>query len=187
MNKNHLFSAIFFSKRLISTLILSGCFFAGVQALTWAGSNPGLTIFSGVENRNDILDYHLDFNGRPRQVGERYRLYVPGKKLTQGASKFFISYLERPKFDGKFNLDKVEVRVDGESLPLKDVYWDKESRVVEIELETPMEVSKKVEIVFSGVKNPSNGTYYLICDVLSSGDRSIRMYIGTWIVSIERV
>lgn len=187
MNKNLLFPVTFLSKRLIPALALSGCLFTGFQALTWAGSNSGLTIFSGVENRKDILDYHLDFNGRPRQIGERYRLYVPAKKLTQGASKFFISYLERPKFDGKFNLDKVEVRVDGESLPLKDIYWDKESRVVEIELETPIEAGKKVEIVFSGVKNPSNGTYYLICDVLSSGDIPIRMYVGTWIVSIERV
>lgn len=187
MNKNRLFSASFLSKRFLSALALSGCLLTGLQALTLAGSNPGLTIFSGVDDRKDILDYHLDFGGRPRQVGERYKLYVPGKKLTQGASKFFISYLERPEFDGKFDLEKVEVRVDGESLPLKEVYWDTESRVIEIDLEKPIEASKKAEIVFSGVKNPSNGTYYFICDVLSSGDIPVRLYIGTWIVSIERV
>ncbi|HAC62709.1 MAG TPA: hypothetical protein DCF68_04025 [Cyanothece sp. UBA12306] len=187
MRNNSLISTILTPKRLLSALALSGCLFTGVQALTWAGSNPGLTIFSGVDNRKDILNYHLDFGGRPRQFGERYRLYVPGKKLTQGVSKFFISYLERPEFDGKFNLDKAEVRVEGESIPIKDIYWDKESRVIEIELAQPLEASKKAEIVFSGVKNPSNGTYYLICDVLSAGDIPIRLYVGTWIVSIERV
>ncbi|ACK67351.1 conserved hypothetical protein [Rippkaea orientalis PCC 8801] len=187
MNKNPLASTILAPRRLLSALALSGCLFAGFQALTLAGSNPGLTIFSGVDNRRDILDYHLDFGGRPNHVGERYKLYVPAKKLTQGVSKFFISYLERPEFDGQFDLDRVDVRVEGKSVPIKEVYWDKESRVIEIDLAQPIEASKKAEIVFSNVKNPGNGTYYFICDVLSSGDIPIRLYIGTWILSIERV
>ena len=187
MNKHLSLSTIFSPKRLLSALALSGCLFTGVQALTWAGSNPGLTIFSGVENRKNILDYHLDFGGRPNQTGERYKLYVPAKKLTQGASKFYISYLERPEFDGDFNLDRLDVRVDGQSVPIKDKYWDKESRVIEIALAQPIEASKKAEIVFSNVRNPGNGTYYFICDVLSAGDIPIRLYIGTWIISIERV
>lgn len=169
------------AKRLISASIASVCLLAGVQAVSFAGGNPGLTIFSGVD-REDILNYYLDFGGLPRQW-DRYKLYVPAKKLTQGASKFYISYPEN--FDGKFDTDKIEVRVDDESLPLKEIYWDKESRVLEIELEKPVEAGTKTTIVLSNVKNPNFGTYYLVCDAQAAGDVPVRLYLGTWIVSIE--
>ncbi|GBF82470.1 DUF2808 domain-containing protein [Aphanothece sacrum] len=186
MNKHPKFSLSFVSKRLLAALAVSGCLLTGLQALTWAGSNPGLTIFSGVDNRNNILDYHLDFGGRPENVGERYKLYVPGKKLTQGVSKFYISYLEKPEFNGKFDLDSVQIRIKGKTVPIREVYWDKESRVIEIDLAENIEASQKVDIVFSNVKNPSSGTYYFICDVLSSGNIPVRLYVGTWILSIEK-
>lgn len=174
------------SKRLMATLALSGCLITGLQTFSLANSNPGLVIFSGVENRSDILDYKLDFNGRPKFYGERMKLRVPKKKMTQGVSKFFISYLKDPEFDGKFDTNAIEVRVEGESIPLREVYWDKESRVVEIDLQEPIEAGNKVEVVFSNVKNPSSGTYYFICDVLTSGQIPLRMYLGTWIVSYTR-
>ncbi|WP_009547053.1 DUF2808 domain-containing protein [Crocosphaera subtropica] len=174
------------SKRFMATLALSGCLLAGVQTLSLANGNSGLVIFSGVEERSDILDYKLDFNGRPKFYGERMRLRISKKKLTQGVSKFFISYLKDPEFDGKFNTNSVEVRVDGESLPLREVYWDKESRVVEIDLKEPLEAGNSAEIVFSNVKNPSSGTYYFIGDVLTSGQIPLRVYVGTWIVSFSR-
>ncbi|MDJ0509031.1 MAG: DUF2808 domain-containing protein [Crocosphaera sp.] len=174
------------SKRVIAALALSGCVLTGVQPLSLANGNPGLVIFSGVEERSDILGYKLDFDGRPRFMGERMRLRIKKKKLSQGVSKFFISYLKDPEFDGKFNTNSVEVRVDGESLPLKDVYWDKESRVIEIDLKEPLEAGNAAEIVFSNLKNPSSGTYYFICDVLTSGQIPLRVYIGTWIVSFNR-
>jgi hypothetical protein len=170
------------AKRLVSALVVSGCLLAGVQAISWAGGNPGLTIFSGVDREN-ILDYYLDFGGIPRQW-DRYKLYIPAKKMTQGATKFFISYPEN--FDGKFDTDKIEVRVDDESLPIKEVYWDKESRILEIEPEQPVEAGTKVTLVLSNVRNPNFGTYYLVGDVQASGDIPLRLYLGTWIVSIER-
>jgi hypothetical protein len=183
------------AKRLISASIASGFLLAGVQAISWANGNPGLTIFSGVE-REDILNYYLDFGGLPRQR-DRYKLYVPAKKLTQGASKFYISYPEN--FDGKFDLSKetndegreeyenIEVRLDKEdrSLPIKEAYWDKESRVLEIELEQPVEAGTKTTIVLSNVRNPNFGTYYLVGDAQAAGDVPVRLYLGTWIVSIE--
>lgn len=166
---------------LISTLILAGSLVAGFGAITWADSNPGLTIFSGVD-RKDILDYYLQFGGRPNQW-DRYKLYIPAKKMTQGASTFFISYPDY--FDGKFDTKKVEVRVGKESLPLKEVVWDQESRILEISLAQAIDSSSKVEIVLSNVKNPDFGTYYLVCDALAAGDIPVRLYLGTWIVSIE--
>ena len=58
--------------------------------------------------------------------------------------------------------------------------------MVEIDLEKPLEAGNSAEIVFSNVKNPSAGTYYLIGDVLTSGQIPLRVYIGTWIVSFSR-
>ncbi|MGK7878013.1 MAG: DUF2808 domain-containing protein [Xenococcaceae cyanobacterium] len=171
------------TKRLLGALALSGCLLTGVQAITWADSNPGLTIFSGVDREN-ILSYHLDFGGRGGGW-DRYRLRIPGKKMTQGAAKFFIVYPEY--YDGQFDVDSIEVRIKGESLPLREVYWDKESQQVEIDLENPIVESNKVEIVFSNVKNPRfGGTFYFHCHAVSAGNIPLRLYLGTWILSINR-
>lgn len=169
-------------KRLLPVLILSGGLIASLPLFTWAGGNPGLTIFSGVE-RNDILDYFLQFGGTPEAM-DRYKLYIPAKKLPQGATSIFISYPDY--FDGNFDTKKIQVRVKGEPIPLKEVYWDKESRFLEINLDKPLPPNTKAEVVLSNVKNPTLGTYYFICDVMASGDIPVRLYVGTWIVSIER-
>jgi hypothetical protein len=185
-----MFDLKFTSKHLIATLALSGCLLGSLPILTWAGGNPGFTLFGGVD-RKDILDYYLDFGGRPGQK-DRYKLYIPAKKLTQGAKKFFVSYPDY--FDGKFDTDdkgnlnpnSIKVRVNGKSLAKKEVYWDKESRFVEIEMAEAVEPNTKVDLVFSNVKNPESGTYYFVCDVQASGDIPLRLYIGTWVVSINR-
>ena len=172
-------------QRLLSSIAISGCLLGGIATISLAQGNSGLTIFSGV-NRENILDYYLDFGGRAN-ARDRYRLRVPGKKLIGGAAKFFIAYPDY--FDGKFDVDKIEVRVKNgkkqESLPLRDVIWDKESYILEIDLEEPIRESRKVEIVFSNVKNPDIGTYYFHCQVLPADDLPIRQHLGTWIVSID--
>jgi hypothetical protein len=169
---------------LLSLLAISGCLITTLPTLTLAGGNSGLTIFSGVE-RKDILDYYLQYNGVPNQSGERYKLYIPSKKLTQGASKFYISY--PANFDGKFDTSKIEVRVKDQAVPLKgDVIWDKESRFLEISLQEPINPNTKVEIILSNVVNPDFGTYYFVADAMASGDIPVRLYIGTWIISINR-
>jgi hypothetical protein len=177
-----MFSAKFSVKHLVSALALSGCLLTGLQAIAWADGNPGLTIFSGVE-RKDILDYFLDYGGHPNEW-DRYKLYVPSKKIPQGVSKFYISYPEH--FDGKFDKESIQVRVKGKPVPLSDVTWDKESRFIEIDLAQPIEANTKVDIVLSNVKNPTYGTYYFVCDAQASGDIPIRYYVGTWILSISR-
>ncbi len=152
-----------------------------LPALTVAQGNPGLTIFSGVD-RKDILDYFLQFGGRPRQL-DRYKLYIPAKKLSQGASTFFVSYPDY--FNGEFDTKKIEVRVGGQSQPLKEVIWDKDSRIIQMTLEKPIDPTTKVELVMSNMKNPDLGTYYFTCDVIAAGNIPVRLYVGTWIVSIE--
>ena len=168
---------------LLSLLAISGCVITALPTLTLAGGNSGLTIFSGVE-RKDILDYYLQYNGIPNQM-DRYKLYIPSKKLAQGASKFYISY--PANFDGKFRTDSIEVRVKDQAVPLKgEPIWDKESRFIEINLQEPINPNTKVEIVLSNVTNPDFGTYYFVADAMASGDIPVRLYLGTWIISINR-
>lgn len=170
------------SRGLIASLAISSAIVTGLPYLVLAQSNPGLTIFSGVEREN-ILNYHLDFGGKANSW-DRYRLRIPGKKLTEGVARFFISYPDY--FDGKFDLDKIEVRMAGKSLPLRDVVWDQESRIIEIDLAEPILESKQVELVFSNVKNPRNGgTFYFQGQILTPGQVPLRLQVGTWIVSIN--
>jgi hypothetical protein len=170
------------SKLCLTALAVSGCLVTGLPSLGLAQSNPGLTIFSGVD-RKDILNYHLDFGGRAGGW-DRYRLRIPSKKMTQGAARFFISYPEY--YEGKFDVDAIEVRVKGESIPLREVIWDEESRIIEIDLEQPIVESNQVELVFSNVKNPRpGGTFYFQCQVLTPGQIPLRLHLGTWIVSIN--
>ena len=168
-------------KKTLTTVGIAGCILAGVPIITAAQGGSGLTIFSGV-SRDNILNYYLDFNGQ-RNSRDRYRLRIPGKKLLQGAAKFYIFYPDY--FDGKFQEDKIEVRIDGEPLALREVIWDKENYLIEIELEEPLRESRKVELVFSGVRNPDIGTYYFRGEVMPASDLPIRQYIGTWIISIN--
>jgi hypothetical protein len=70
---------------------------------------------------------------------------------------------------------------------LRGVYWDQESRIIEIDLEKPIEASTKVEVVLSNVKNPRfGGTFYFNCQVMAAGDVPIRLYLGTWILTIQQ-
>lgn len=168
-------------KKIFTTLGIASCLVASVPIITAAQGGSGLTIFSGVDREN-ILNYYLDFHGQ-RNSRDRYRLRIPGKKLMQGASKFYIFYPDY--YDGTFKEDRIEVRIDGEPLALREVIWDQENYLIEIDLEEPLKESKKVELVFSGVKNPDVGTYYFRCEVLPALDVPIRQYIGTWIISIN--
>lgn len=169
-------------KSLIATIALSTTLVAGLPYFVNAQTNPGLTIFSGVE-RKDILNYRLDFGGNAGQW-DRYRLRIPGKKLTQGVDKFFISYPDYYK--GTFDLNKIEVRVKNKSLPIREVIWDQESRIIEISLKEPLLESNQVELVFSNVKNPDyGGTFYFQGQILTPGQVPLRLSVGTWILSIN--
>ncbi len=171
-----------FIQKNLALLALSGAVLLALPAITIAQGNSGLTIFSGVD-RKDILDYYLQFGGRPNEW-DRYKLYIPAKKLSQGARRFYISYPEN--FDGIFDTKSIDIRTKAGSIPIEDVVWDKESRFLEISLAEPINPNTKVEIVLSNVKNPDYGTFYLVADVMASGDIPVRLYIGTWILSINR-
>ncbi|MFP4692522.1 MAG: DUF2808 domain-containing protein [Halothece sp.] len=171
-------------KQLLSSLLLAGgvlSIIPGLEVLAQSG-NSGITIFSGVEREN-VLDYRLDFDGQ-RGRWDRYRLRIPSKKLPQGATKFRVSYPDY--YGGRFDTDKIEVRIDGESQPLNDVVWDQEGNFIAIDLEEPLEPEQKVELVFSNVKNPRKpGTFYFNGQVTPAEGVNIRQNLGTWIIDID--
>lgn len=172
------------TKRLLSGVVLFGCLL-GVPLAAFSQSNPGITIFSGVDRKNQ-LGYHLDFGGRPG-TWDRYRLRIPANKLDKGVAKFIIDYPNYYK--GKFDPEAMEVRLGGQSLPLKSAKWNPETFNIELELEQPLEKLEKkdkIEIVFSNVKNPrSGGTFYFNGNVLAINDIPVPIYVGTWIVTID--
>ena len=171
-------------RRLVSAVAITGCLLTGISATTWAQNTSGLTIFSGVEREN-ILRYYLDFGGRA-DGWDRYRLRIPAKKLELGVTQFDITYPDY--YTGKFDPDRIEVRVNDESVPLSEVNWDKENHLIQIYLQDQIQAGNKVEIVLSNVRNPRfGGTFYFECRAWNTvpGEPPLSRYLGTWILSIS--
>lgn len=169
-------------RRFLSAVAVTSCLVTGFSASSWAQSNSGFTLFSGVARENQ-LSYYLDFGGRANNW-DRYRLRIPAKKMELGVAQFTVSYPDYYK--GRFDTDDIEVRVKGESVPLSEVNWDQENHLIQIYLEEPIAAGNKVELVFSNVKNPAfGGTFYFECRILTPGDVPLPRYLGTWILSIS--
>ena len=169
-------------RRSLSALAIASCLVTGVPAISLANGLPGLTIFGG-PGREHRLPFRLDFGGQPDQW-DRYRLRIPASKLKLAAAQFSVSYPDR--FNGKFDPEKIQVRIKGEPIPLQEVLWDQENNLIEIYPETPVPAGTKVELVFSNVINPTFGIYYFKCLILTPGDIPLPRYIGTWDLSINR-
>ena len=168
-------------RRLFGAVAITSCILSTISVKSWAQSNPGFTLWSGVARENQ-LNYYLDYGGQPN-AWDRYRLKIPAKKMDLGVAQFAISYPDY--FKGKFDPKKVEVRAKGKKVPISEVNWDKENHVIQIELAEPIPAGSSVELVFSNVKNPSfGGMYYFECRALSPGDVPLPRYLGTWILSI---
>lgn len=177
-----MFSQKSFIGRFVSAVAVTGCLFTGIAATTLAQSNPGLTIFSGVE-RGNILRYFLDYGGRA-DGWDRYRLRIPANKLELGVAQIDISYPDY--YTGRFDPNRIEVRVQGKSLPLSEVKWDQENHLIQIYLDEPIQAGNRVEIVLSNVRNPRfGGTFYFQGRVWTPGDVPLPRHIGTWILTIS--
>ncbi len=169
-------------RRVVSTLTIAGCLVAGLPILALSEGLPGLTLFSGVK-REDQLDYHLDFDGRTN-AWDRYRLRIERKRMKVAVAQFSIDYPDYYK--GTFDPKSVELMVNDESVPIQEVKWEKENYVIEVFPKDPVPAGSNVELIFSNVKNPSNGgMFYFNCRVLSPGDVPLLRDIGTWILTIS--
>lgn len=169
-------------KSIVVSLLIGSSLNIALPTVSTAQSNSGLTLFSGVSNRSDILNYYLDFGGRA-DSWDRYRLRIPARKIQLGITQLKITYPDY--FDGEFNPNQMEVRVDGKPLALTSSQWDKEAHSITFNLVEPYQGKKGMEIVLSDVKNPYyGGTFYFNCEALTVQGATVPSYVGTWIVSI---
>jgi hypothetical protein len=168
---------------LLSVLAVSGCMVTGFAPRSTAQGLPGFTIFSGIDRQNQ-LNWRMDYDGEPG-VQDRYRLRIPAKKMQFAVEQFSITY--PTTYRGEFDPKAVAVKVNGKEVPLSDVNWDSENRVIEIYPQEPVPAASQVEIVLSRVQNPTRvGTHYFNAMVRSPGDLPIMRYLGTWILTIGR-
>jgi len=170
-----------FSSRFLSLAAIAGCLVASLPIVSMAQGLPGLTIFSGVDRAN-LLNYRLDFDGRPGGI-DRYRFRIPARKMNTAVSQFSITYPNT--YHGEFDTHQVEIRVNGNDVAVEEVTWDQENRTIDIYPQTPVPADSRVELIFSNVHNPTNGgTHYFNALVQTPGDVPLLRYIGTWIISI---
>ena len=182
-----MFNLKYIPKNFLTALALTGCLLTGFQSIAKADSTCGFALWSGVRRENILPKCHLDFGGRARRR-DRYKFYIPARKMSSGASKLIITYPDY--YDGKFDTDRIEVnygRKYSQSAEISEIVWEPDNQLLEIELVEPIEPGQRVEIKLSNVKNPvSGGTYYFHCQVYGSDAFPVAIYVGTWILSIGR-
>lgn len=172
----------FSMRRVVSTLAIAGCLVAGLPIVAFSQGLPGLTIFSGVKSENQ-LNYRLDFGGNTNSW-DRYRMRIERKRMKVAVAQFTIDYPDYYK--GTFDPKSVELMVNNKKVAIQEVKWEKENYVISVFPTDPVPAGSNVEIVFSNVKNPSNGgMFYFNCRVLSPGDVPLLRDIGTWILTIS--
>jgi hypothetical protein len=181
-------------RRISSSLCIASCLFTGIPAVTLAQNNPGLTFTWGGDGPSgkQQLGYVLEY-GTPGHPQDRYRLKLGRQKTAIDSIR--ISYPEY--YDGEFSEKNVTLQESpknkflgfgrSKKIPLSSVKIDKDTRLIEIVPETPLEAGRSAEIVLSGVQNPrSGGMYYFNCYISVPGDVPLKRYKGTWILSIFR-
>lgn len=169
------------ARKYLSAIAITASLITGLPTLTTAQGLPGLTLFGGPQRENQ-LNYRLDYGDAG--TWDRYRLRIPAKKVQTAIAQFAIDYPEH--YEGKFDKDEIEVKVDGKSVPLSEVIWDKDNRLIEIYPQDPIPAGNKIELVFSNVLNPSRrGMYYFNCRIISPGDVPLLRYLGTWVLTIS--
>ncbi|NJO70620.1 MAG: DUF2808 domain-containing protein, partial [Oscillatoriales cyanobacterium RM1_1_9] len=142
---------------------------------------PGVTLFGGPD-KSRLLNFYLQ-SGRAGDK-DRYKLRIPADKLNLAVELISISYPDYYK--GKFNPEKIEVRIKDEPIALEEVIWDPENHFIEIYPAEPIPAGTKIEIVMSDVKNPTfGGMYQFNANIRTPGDVPITRYVGTWVLNIN--
>jgi hypothetical protein len=169
-------------RRAVSTLAIAGSLIAAAPLVAFAQGLPGLTIFSGVEAKNQ-LSYRLDFGGNSGSW-DRYRFRIGREKVKLAIAQFSIDYPNY--FKGTFDPKEVELLVNDKKVAIDQVKWEKENYVIEVFPKEPVPAGSNVEIIFSNVRNPnSGGMFYFNCRILTPGDIPLLRDLGTWIVTIQ--
>lgn len=168
------------ARRYLSAIAIAGSLITGLPTLTTAQGLPGFTLFGG-GNPESQLNYRLDYGNAG--TWDRYRLRIPSKKVQTAIAQFAIDYPEH--YEGKFDKEEIEVLVEGKSVPLQEVIWDQDNRIIEIYPQDPIPAANDIEIVFSNVLNPTRrGMFQFNCRTISPGDVPLLRYLGTWLLTI---
>ena len=196
-------------KSTLSAILLSSTVILGLPQVSHAACS-GLTLWSGLEDRNDELPFCWDFGMRSNTT-ERYRFHIPAEKIPEGVSKIRIDYtqydrngnLRGRQYSGRFDYENIDLRISGESLPREalEILGDDEENFVEIginfEVLEEQEKSNLInalyeghslEVVFHNVRNPRFGGMYYFRGAFLPANDDVNLFldIGTWIVSVGR-
>lgn len=169
-------------RQVLPCLALASCL-AGIVPLTVkAESLPGFVLWSPIPSE-DRLNYRLESGDR--NATDRYYLKIPGKKIPRlGAGSIVITYPDYYK--GKFDDKNVEVMVGDKLVPVKSVQWDRQKYTLQVDLVENIKTEGEIQVVLNNVRNPDlNGMFNFTCEVKSSAEFPIAMYVGTWILSID--
>jgi hypothetical protein len=167
-------------KRILSVLAVTALCLGGTIAPSWSQTS-GWTIFGGVERKYE-LKYRLQ-RGKA-DTWDRYWLKIPAKKVNWAVLQFQITYPEY--FDGEFDSNEIEVKVDDETIEIQDALWDPENRLIEIYPLEPIPANKDIEIVLSDVQNPRfGGMFNFNCRIVTPGGPPLPQYLGTWVLAID--
>lgn len=180
------------AKRSIYRL-LSGVFLSGAAIATTltalpiqpsnAQTNPGLTIFGGVDS-----EYRLPYtlrNNQPRSTRAAYYLRVPGDRVARAASSLRITYPEAfTNRSGSFDPDKIEVRrgrgTGGREIPIQEVVWTPESSQIEIYLAEDIPADTSFVVAMTGIRNPNRFGMHRFNLLAESRGDVLPRYLGTW-------
>lgn len=160
-----------------SSLILSVILSAGVLPAL-AQSGAGFILFGDVKDK--ALNYSLD-DGSARAT-DRYFLDFKPQKFKIGEIIINI-----PKtFDGRFDPDRMEVRVRDKALPLRRKKLDLEEGRIELVVEEPVPPNVPITVVLGGVTNPNfPGIYKFDANLISADSTPILRYVGSWVIDFN--
>ncbi|MDX2271999.1 MAG: DUF2808 domain-containing protein [Cyanobacteriota bacterium] len=156
-----------------------GTLAAGILPLK-AAAQSGFVI-TGSEDV-PVLSYKLDFRGVRDKI-DRYRLDIPPQDVAVAE----VQISGPPNFDGKIDPEEVRLEVEGQSVPLSEVYWNEEFRSLEVITEEPVAAGQSMRLILSQVRNPSKiGEYRFVGRLLGTEANPLFRTIGNWIISIDQ-
>jgi Protein of unknown function (DUF2808) len=173
--------------RPLSRRVLLGLGVSSFLGLGSAWAQGGIVLN---QNSDNVLKYATDRGQR----GTSDRYY-----LTLKAQKFAVEQIQiryDSSFDGRFYPEKEKIEVYDAAIPygtkdkslfaVDQAEWDKEARILSIELSKPIPAGITGEIALDRVENPTfGGIYNLQARVLNVGPFPSFQYIGTWSITIE--
>jgi Protein of unknown function (DUF2808) len=173
-----------FRRRTILGLGLGSFLGLGVRG-AWAQGGIVLN-----QNPDKVLQYSTD-RGQ-RGTTDRYYLTLKPQKFAV----YQIQIRYESSFDGTFYPLKDKIEVYDAAIPygtkdkplfaVEQAEWDKEARILSIELSKPIPAGVTGEIALDRVDNPTfGGIYNLQGRVLNVGPFPSFRYIGTWSITIE--